>query len=218
MTPLAAITSAAVLALLLGLAHCFLGYVMFRVGLVIDGAIGGWLLGGAVVAMLREPSETDLIVAGAVGAVLLAMLAWFLFRAVFALGAGALVALLAATGFGEPIPTYAWALAIAAGVVVAAICYIDMRKLAVLLTSIVGAVMTVAAAGALLADLPWHPAQWVAANLIVGLIAMAATAALAVAGVWVQRASPFFVSNRYAPDRRRRRGGDSRVKPRFTKG
>lgn len=215
---LAVATSTLVLSLLLGLAHCFLGYVLFRIALAIDGAVGGWLMGGMVVAAVREPSEIDLVVGGLAGAVLLGMLAWILFRVVFALGAGALVGMLVATAFGEPITTLTWVVAVVAGVVVAAICYAQMRKVVILLTSVGGAMMTVAAGGALLADLPWHPARWVGAHAVGGPVAILLMAGLAVAGVLVQRASPFFLTERYSPDGGRRRGGDSRVRPRFTKG
>jgi hypothetical protein len=214
---LAAVTSTAVIALLLGLGHCFLGYVLFRITLAIDAMVVGWMLGGAVAALFREPSPTDLFVAGVVGAVILAMLAWLLFRMVFALGAGAAVALLVATAFGEPVSTGAWVAGIIIGLIVAVICYAEMRKLVVLVTAIGGAMLTVAAGGALLADLPWHPARWITTD-ITGVVALAATLGLAVAGVLVQRASPFFLTDRYSPDQRRGRGRGGRVKPRFTKG
>ncbi len=215
---LAVITSAAVLWLLVGLGHCFLGYVLFRIALAIDGAIAGWVLGGLLVAMLRAPSETDLLVAGLLGAVLLGMLAWVLFRSIFALGVGALVALLIATSFGEDPSLGAWILGGLAGLVLAAFCYVQMRRMVIVLTAIGGAILTVAGVGAMLGDLSWHPLRWLTRGDAGGIVAVAVTVALAVAGIMVQRASPFFVSNRYSPEARKRRRSDSRVKPRFTKG
>jgi hypothetical protein len=215
---LAVVTSTALLWLLLGLGHCFLGYVLFRIALAIDGAIAGWALGGVLVAMIRPPSETDLLVAGLACAVLLGMLAWFLFRSIFALGVGALVAWLVATSFGEAPGLGAWILGGLAGLVLAVFCYAQMRRVVVVLTAIGGAILTVAGAGAMLADLSWHPLRWLTAGHVGGIVAFAATLALAVAGIMVQRASPFFVSNRYSPQGRKRHRGDSRVKPRFTKG
>lgn len=215
---LAAVSGVAVLSVVLGLAHCFMGYVLFRIALAIDAAIAGWLLGGQLAALIRPPSELDLLVAGVVGAVLLGLAAWYVFRGLFALGAGALAAFFIATAFGEAPGAGAWVFGGLVGLVVALFCYIQMRRVVVVLTAVSGAIITVAALGAMLADLSWHPVRWLTSGEVGGYVALGATVGLAIAGVWVQRASPFFVTNRYSPEGRRRSRGDSRVRPRFTKG
>ncbi len=75
------------------LAHCFFGYLLFRVVLALNGLAAGFLLGAYMIGEIRQPpSQTDVLVAGIVGAILLMLAAWFLYRLVFAGGTGLLVA------------------------------------------------------------------------------------------------------------------------------
>lgn len=136
------------------LAQCFLGYLLFRVVLTIDGAIAGISLGTAIVVwMTPAPSGADYLVVCGGLALLLALLAWFLWRLGFAIIAGlfaagvTLVICLATSGSGlvaagflkAAIPTGLVVLAVAIGLLVAALAIAYTRQIVIAFTAVLGA-------------------------------------------------------------------------------
>ncbi|MBZ0300871.1 MAG: TMEM198/TM7SF3 family protein, partial [Anaerolineae bacterium] len=125
------------LLILFGVANCFYGYTYFRVLL----AIWGFVLGGALgLSAASQASPVVILAAGGIGAVLGALLIYFVFRAgVFivgaALGYALAIVLLTRLGIQGNIPVLAVGGALVAGL----LALMLNRAFIVLLTAIGGA-------------------------------------------------------------------------------
>ncbi len=199
-----------VLILLAGLAQCFLGYALFRVYLVIYAGIVGAVLGQILVTWLRpEPTQLDQFVAGAAGAVMLALGGWFLYRIYTGLAVGSAVgaAIAALTWSWHPAAT--WTLAVLAALVLGVAVMIFTRTIVVWLTAISGAASIGLVAWQLtLGSTESPPASWVP------WVIAAASAALAAVGIVVQNRTLRVFSAALSPEPKR---GKGRYGPRSTK-
>lgn len=185
---------------LLGLAHCFLGYVLFRLTLLLDGAIAGWVLGQALLVSFRPaPGGMDLFVAGVIGGILLALSAWYLYKLFFALGLGALSGAMLGSLLGWPATVGGWVVAVLVFVLVSAVVYGMMRKLVILLTAVGGAFTAVFLGvwGATGQPTPFF--DWLGEHWLAGSLALLGAGLLSAAGYWVQSQSPFLISDQFSP-------------------
>ncbi|MFB3893551.1 MAG: hypothetical protein ACE15C_16180 [Phycisphaerae bacterium] len=207
-----------VVTVILGLAQCFLGYVLFRALLAVLGAIGGYALGAVAAVQLRgEPTAADFVVLGCAGAILLAMLAWFLYRVIFALGALAETVFVIVAQFGQS--GGAWAAAILLGLLVGVLAFVYLRQVIIILMGLSGGFGAIFALGwaiwpatmAVPADAPAKVSHdWLVAALA------GASVLLAAAGMYVQVKLSRLVRSSFAPPRHRRTGDDTSLRPRFT--
>jgi len=129
-------TLAGIVAILVGLAVCFLGYRLFRVLLPLAGLVFGFALGASLVRPEQWPLA--ILIGVAVG-IVFALLAWFLWSAAVVIG-GAMLGL----GFGWTVGTAFFApgpvpavIAAAFGVVFA-VLFAVLRKSAIMLSTAAG--------------------------------------------------------------------------------
>ncbi len=219
-------TALFVLLIISALVECFLGYVLFRLVLVVVALMGGTLFGAAVVSWLRaEPTGLDYFVGCFTCAVILALLAWFFYRVAFGLCAAGGVASFIVVGLlGRATSGGAWVFGGVVGLAVGIYAFIYTRVVFIVLSSLSGAFMVVFAAASLIAgpaEDPKAAAGALLAQLWLVVMLSVISAALAGAGVYVQL--KLSRSIRLAlmpqdelPGRRRSRGG-GRVGPRFTR-
>ena len=219
-------TALFVLVIISALVECFLGYVLFRLVLVVVALMVGALLGGVAVSWLRaEPTGLDYFVACFTCAVILAMLAWFLYRVAFGLSAAGGVAYFIVVGLlGRATSGGAWVFGGVVGLAVGIYAFIYTRVVFIVLSSLSGAFMAVFAAGCLIAGPAGDPQAAVKALLAqLWLVVMLSVilAALAGAGVYVQlklsRSIRLALMPQDEPPGGRRPRRARRVGPRFTR-
>jgi len=212
----AAPAGALALGILWALVNCFFGYVLFRVFLVIWGAMAGVLLGAGLVFSLRSvPAAADLLVACGGLAVLLGLTSWFFCRLLFAIvvtvGFCAAGPLVGAASFGPG----AWPAWVLTGLGLGLLSFLLMRPMVIVLSALAGGLGAGAYAAALAHGQTRPGAMamplWVALGVV-----------LTVAGVIVQaRLARRSRSRLRPPDSRRggsraSRSGGTGVHPRFT--
>lgn len=188
----------AVLAILVSLAHCLFGYVLFRLSLLVQGAIAGWLLGSAVLIwqIRGDPSHADTVVAGLTCAVLLALAAWFLYRLAAGLAVGFGAWAMAWVFISPQSVPWAWAVGITTGLLAGVVVMICVRTLVIIFTSLGGAVNAVFATLVLVRgsaatdELPW----WAVALLI------ATALGLTIAGAFFQQHTYRAIASRFTPE------------------
>lgn len=160
--------AALVLLAVWGLANCFLGYYLFRLVLVVNGLLLGAAAGAAMVTWLRPmPMAMDYLIACGGLAVLLALMAWLMWRvalALFVFG-GSAAALGTVGGPGGAAVGVLIGLALAIGVFVAA------RGIIIVITAIIGASTAAACVGSLAVG-PHHPFPAWAMLLVLPLAAV----------------------------------------------
>jgi hypothetical protein len=204
---------------LVGLLHCFFGYVLFRLSLLVQGALLGWYLGSAVLIDLirAAPTHADTVVAGLTCAVLLALGAWFLYR----LATGVYVGLGAGMAAGAMVAIHsdsmalAWTSGIFAGVAITALVFAYVRPLVIILTALVGGLIVPGAFMNLIVgpepregDLPW----WGVALFLAGALG------LSIAGAFFQQYTYRAISSRFAPEPQRKgRYGPKTKRPPLSK-
>jgi hypothetical protein len=186
---------------LVGLLHCFFGYVLFRLSLLVQGAVLGWYLGsGALIGLIRAtPSHADTVVAGLACAVLLALGAWFLYR----LATGVYIGLVAGLVAGVAVATHsdstalAWSAGIFGGVAIGTLVFVYVRPLVIILTALVGGLTVTGSFMNLIVGpeppeggLPW----WGIA------LSLAAALVLTIAGAFFQQHTYRAISSRFAPE------------------
>ena len=168
---------AGIIALVIGLAVCFLGYRLFRILLPLAGLVFGFALGSSLV----QPEQWVLaILIGVAVGIVFALLAWFLWSAAVVIG-GAMLGL----GFGWTVGTAFFApgmipavIAVVFGVVFA-VLFTVIRKPAIMLsTAAGGAAAAVYGLGLLVPYFDLSRRPHVVATLLI--------IALAVAGFLVQ--------------------------------
>jgi hypothetical protein len=168
---------AGIIAIVIGLAVCFLGYRLFRVLLPLAGLVFGFALGSSLV----QPEQWVLaILIGVAVGIVFALLAWFLWSAAVVIG-GAMLGL----GFGWTVGTAFFAPGAAPAViavvfgVVFAVLFAVIRKPAIMLsTAAGGAAAAVYGLGLLVPYFDLSRRPHVVATLLI--------IALAVAGFLVQ--------------------------------
>ena len=170
------------------LAHCLLGYFIFRVDLVLAGLGWGAFLGWMVLLWLRPAATgTEAFVSCVLASCLLALAAWFLYRPAFALLSAA--AVLAVFLRASPTPTTGWVFGglFAAGAAVLA--FLFTKAIWIFLSAAVGAAVSVASAAAVIAGVPrvlsLTPAGLAERQPLLAALAGIA-AALAAAGMFIQ--------------------------------
>ncbi len=207
------------LLILWSLINCFLGYLIFRILLAVNGLILGGIIGSLILAgCLAAPTAMGGFMAALAGGTLLALLAWFAGRAAFVLMVGFCAVVLVMTAVG-------WILGILLGLIVCAIVYSHFKPTVFYVTAVTGAAGSIFYAAALAAGrraslwskLFEQPGR---AWLVVLLLLIAA--ALAVAGAFVQRRLAPVIRTSLTPlslikKRRRSRRGHSVFRPRFSK-
>jgi hypothetical protein len=198
------------------LGHCFFGYIFFRVALAINGLAVGFHLGAYILGSVR-PSSTvaDVWVAGIVGGILLMLAAWFLYRILFAAGAGWMAAavILHAWPTGG---TAAWIVAALAGVVLAGLAYVFLRELVTVVTAFAGAGAFVV----IVVDQWFYqgiPQDWAGVDIPLTFGTLITFVLLAAAGLTVQFRTRRFAKRFGPPARQRRDSGDTSVRPKFIK-
>ncbi|MFQ5738866.1 MAG: DUF4203 domain-containing protein [Acidobacteriota bacterium] len=140
----------ALVLVLWGLMSCFLGYRIFKFVLALTGFLIGGLLGAGIAWELTGGATTWVVAAGAVGGVVLSLLAFPLYSVGFFFF-GALAALLLAWGAflatGATPPLYLpWVAALVGGIV----AVLAKKLMLILSTSFAGAWMSVTGAAQLL--------------------------------------------------------------------
>ena len=225
-------TALLVVVILSAVAECFLGYVLFRLVLVVLALMGGALVGTAIASWLRPyPSGLDYFVACFTCAVIFALLAWFLYRLTFAVcAAGGVAALIAATALGRPESGGAWVFGGVVGLVVGVYAFMYTRPAFIFLSSLSGAFITVFTTAVLIAGPAEHPhaaAHGLLAQRWVTVMLSVISVALGIAGIYVQsklsrNVRLVLMPQDEPPGRPRtgkagRRSGTSRFRPRFTK-
>lgn len=198
------------------LGHCFFGYVLFRVLLALNGLAGGFFLGAYVIGQVRaEPTVSDVWVAGIVGGILLMLLAWFLYRVVFAVGTGGVVAA-AVLRYWSGQSTLAWVVAVVAGVLSAAMVFVHLRDLVAVVTAVAGA-----GAFVLVVVDQWFwqgaPREWLGRDLPLTFGSLAAFVLLAAAGLAVQLRTRRYGKRFGPPARGKHNTGKTDVRPKFTR-
>ncbi|MFP4217142.1 MAG: hypothetical protein ACOCZU_09150, partial [Planctomycetota bacterium] len=201
------------------LAHCFFGYVLFRLSLLVQGALAGWALGSTVLIhyLRANPTRGDVIVAGLTCAVLLALAAWFLYRLVTSLTVGG-----AAWGLVWTLAMWQWdspaagrILGILAGLLLGILVLIYTRVVVIAVTALVGGLGLVGSVFVLVArgvdpvgDLPW----W--GTLLYFTMALA----LALSGGAFQQHTYRAIASRFAPEPQKKgRYGPSTKRPPLSK-
>ena len=203
------------------LLHCFFGYVLFRITLAVNGLLGGFFLGAYVMGFIREePTTVDVWVAGTVGAVLLALTAWFLYRIFFAIAIGFGMAGLVLQIWPGILGAWAWIVAVLVGLLAGVIILTYLRDLVTFLTAVFGAATAVIIG---INQWLWQgaPQEWIARDIPLTIGGILAFILLASAGLAVQfRTRRFFPSRFAPPDKhtaRRKGGGSTGVRPKFTR-
>ena len=133
-----------VIVILWALSACFFGYILLRLELIPLGMIIGAVAASAVVSRYRHaPAGLDYFVACIAAAVILGMLAWFLYRLFFALSSGVCLtcAIVMRAGAVESVP--AWVLAGILGLALAFVVFVFMKPLVIFLTSLIGSLVAV---------------------------------------------------------------------------
>jgi len=213
-----------------GLATCFLGYPLFRILLATFGLAAGIAGGMALAGALRQtPTGLDYAVACVTLGILIALVAWYVYRIAFAAGVGWLVAAEAATlvGWiiGSPDGTIVWIIGCLLGLAAALVAYGYLQRAIIVVSSLVGAVVTVYAVTLLLfgqsggegliASTFGQGRPWVAWFLALVAVALSA------GGMILQSRLVHAVGETFMPkarETRRRSGrGSTEVRPRFTR-
>ena len=215
--------SALILTMLYALSCCFLGYVIFRIHLVIAGLFYGAFGGALLVHWFRpQPSGLDYFVICTCIALLLGLLAWLLFRLTFAALTGLSAVLVLALAFGSPASTGAWILSVAAGLLAAGIAFVFMRPVIILATALLGGLTAVLCAATVVAGGPealraatiaGEGSTWLTILLVcIGL-------AFSAAGICTQVTLLRAVRISLAPEKKRRTApsGSTKVRPRFVR-
>jgi len=225
-------TALFVLLIFFALVECFFGYVLFRLDLAFVGLVAGTLLGTVAASWLRaDPSGLDYFVACFTCAVISVLLAWFLYRAAFAIfAAGGVAAAIAVGILGRADSGGAWVFGGVVGLAVGIYALIYTRAVFIVLSSLWGAFKAVFATAVLIVgpiDDPWVPVQALLAQRWLIVMLSVISAALAGAGIYVQmrlsRSIRLVLMPRDEPPGRTRTGkagrrsGTSRFRPRFTK-
>ena len=209
-----------VLSALVAIVFCFLGYVLFRALLVVWGGIAGAVIGSAIVRWYFPHSGgMDLFVGGAACAVLLALLAWLMYRLTFTVGVGASALLLVVGIWGGHGAVWPWVLGAVLGAVLAGMAFAHFREAIIVLFGMSGgfkAVLLIAAlvvGGADKLTGALDDSGWLVLTLIaVGI-------AVSIAGMYSQAKLAWLLRTSLTPeDSRRRRGrGRTDVRPRFSR-
>lgn len=199
-------------------ANCFLGYVIFRILVALYGALLGAGLGFLLLVRLRpQPRPLDFVVACGVCGVLLGLLAWFLYRAAFAILAGlaALGGVLASMNASAA----GWVLGLPAGLILAGVTFAWLRYLVMVLTGVGGALAgTYWLAAAFAGGRPaLHGA--LSGSVPLTLVLLLVAAVLAAMGIAAQIRLSDAVGTTLTPEprRRRSRGRSRTVAPPFTR-
>jgi hypothetical protein len=192
---------AMILGVLASLIECFLGYLVYRVILVVLGFAAGLAAGSELVGhFIAAPSGLDyFLVCGGLGLVA-AMLSWFLYRLMFSLmilaAAGALVQFQGGRESWQLIPVGLAAL------VLAVLAFIHLRPIFIVMTAVAGGLGAVASGATLIlgaeaAERLQHPdlrRDWL--TLTVMLVVGAVLAGL---GIFVQFKVTRMIQSRFAP-------------------
>lgn len=204
--------------LLFALTVCFLGYPLFRVLLVVGGALVGGLLGCALMTAIRtHPTGLDFFVLGFGCAVLVGMASWWLYRLMFALGSGAGILMMFAGLAGGQ--SAGWVLGLVAGLTAAVLAAVYMRFFVILMSGLSGGLAAAGCIAVLLSGLA-DGRSAADVHLPVSLMVVGGLI-LSAAGIAVQYRLIGSIHTRMEPDasrpRRRRPGQDTGIHPRFSK-
>jgi hypothetical protein len=203
--------SAALLGMLIwGVANCFFGYPLFRVVLMVHGALFGRALGLALAMWLRgdAAASLDFWVAGVALAILGGLAAWLACRAVFAGALFWLVACAIARSMG--LTAGGWVLGSLVGVIAAGVGFYFLRWTIITLTVLGGAAM-VALAGAMTftGATGWEPLVertfGPEGKYMLGFAVIVVGAILAAVGFAVQHNLADAMSDVFMPRNRKRR-------------
>jgi len=208
-----------VLVMLFALSCCFLGYVIFRVHLLVAAVAWGTLAGAILANHLRNPpTGADYLVLCTAGAALAGLLAWLLYRLTF----GAVVGLLAGGGVllacGLPPSAGEWVLAALAGLIAGGLAFACLRPMIIFATGLFGGLAATFCAAILIADGPDRlraatigpeGRAWLAAVLLAGAVALSVT------GMLVQAKLLKFVRSALAPAKPRSKGAAGSIHPRL---
>ncbi|HNX27730.1 MAG TPA: hypothetical protein PKK48_10020 [Phycisphaerae bacterium] len=213
---LATTTITASLVLLLSLCHCFFGYILFRINLLIDGLLVGLWLGAAIITFKKaDASGLDIFVASGVCGVLLAILAWNFYRLLFAVGAAGAVYVAVCGVFGLPASTGGIILGIIAALIMLAYAYANAKKLVVYITGIAGAAAFSLAVMAIWAGRPVHPYAITGEQLPMLFTGIIIAVILAALGILVQKHTMYLFSPKFSPEgqrQKRRQAGDIKLR------
>jgi hypothetical protein len=173
-----------------GVVNCFLGYVLLRALVAVEGLVVGALLGLLAVHAI-SPSAAPLAygLSAAVGGVLLGAMAWGVYRMGFALVVGIPAGYVSATILGTQGTSLLIAIGIGLGV--AAIAFLMVKPILVLFTAVGGAAAAAWYGGLLYhagdADAFWNATLGHARPLTPeALIVASAAVVLAIAGIACQ--------------------------------
>ena len=209
------------LAIFWSLINCFLGYVIFRISLVVMSAVTGGVGGAMLVAFLRPgASGLDCLVGGTGLAVVAVFVAWFLWRPVFAAHLGLSVLLLCVrAALGSPI---GWVLGVLLCVGVAVAAYIFARPLIIFAYALGGALGAVFLTTLLVGADPDALASGPEPRIGILVLLLGISVLLTAAGVVVQVRMNRLIRSPFTPPierkgkgKRRRPGG--RVQPGFSR-
>ncbi len=199
-------------------ANCFLGYVIFRILVAVYGALLGAGVGFALLVRFRpDPRPLDFVVACGVCGILLGLLAWFLYRAAFAILAGlaALGGVLTALNASAA----GWILGVLAGLILAGVTFAWLRYLVMILTGVGGALGgTYSLAAAFAGGRPaLHDALAGSVPLTIVLVLIAAVLAALGIAAQIRLSEAVGATLTPAPGRKRSRGRSRTVAPPFTR-
>lgn len=209
-----------VLSALVAIVFCFFGYVLFRALLVVWGGVAGAVIGSALARWyFPQPGGMDLFVGGAACAVVLALLAWLMYRLIFTVGVGASGLMFVVGIWGGPGAVWPWVFGALLGAVLAGVAFAHLREAIIVLFGMSGgfkAVMLIAmlfVGGAdeltgALADSSWFVLTLIAVGI-----------AVSIAGMYSQAKLARLLRTSLTPeDSRRWRGrGRTDVRPRFSR-
>ncbi len=193
-----------------GMVNCFFGYPLFRVVVLVHGALFGRALGLGLVVWLRgdAAATADFWVAGTALAILGGLVAWLACRAAFAAIVFWMVACAVARSMGLTAGT--WVLGSLVGVIAAGLGFYFLRWSIIALTALSGAAMAaLAGAMALTGAAGWE--QLVERTFgpegkyMLGFAALVAGAILAAVGIVVQHGLADAMSDVFMPRNRKRR-------------
>ncbi len=209
-----------VLSALVAIVFCFVGYVLFRALLVAWGGVAGAVIGSALVRWyVPNAGGMDLFVGGAACAVVLVLLAWLVYRLTFTVGVGMSGLLFVVGIWGGQGAVWPWVVGAILGIVLAGMAFAHFREAIIVLFGMSGgfkavtliAVLFVGGADELTGALA--ESNWLLLTLIaVGI-------GVSIAGMYSQAILARLLRTSLTPadSRRRRRGGRTDVRPRFSR-
>lgn len=120
---------------------CFLGYVLFRVNLVIAGVLLGGIIGYLVLSIHRPQAPgRDYFVLCTALAALLGLGGWFLYRLAFALYVASAVAVAGAFLLGRFESVGGWIVGAVVGIPLGVLAFVYVRQIVIFATGLAGGV------------------------------------------------------------------------------